>query len=203
MKPSDALSASAQKAILAGTAVLLVLAGVVALVYLRSGRQEAPAGADPGGDSLAAAPPARDTVRSPAETAQNRQAERPRITPPRVRDSAPVIRFPPDSSPPPAVQDLPVAEAIRDPATRDAARRKAEQIYARHDATPEVRAEAAFTVARVHYEEERWTEARSWAETALEVNARSEQGPERLRRAETYRTFLERLPPNPGLDGRD
>lgn len=200
MKPPDALSATAQNRVLAGTAVLLVLVGVVALVALRHGRRAAAGAPDSGGDSLAAAPPARDTVRSPAETAQNREAERPRITPPRVRDSAPVIRFPPDSNPPPAVQDLPVAAAIRDPATRDAARRQAEQIYARHDATPEVRAEAAFTVARVHYEEERWTEARSWAETALEVNARSEQGPERLRRAETYRTFLERLPPNPGLE---
>ena len=200
MRPSDAPSGTAQRTVLAGTAVLLVLVGVVALAYLGNGRRGPAAAVDSSGDSLAAAPPARDTVRSPAETAQDRQAERPRITPPRVRDSAPVIRFPPDSSPPPTVQDLPVAEAIRDPATRDAARRQAEQIYARHDATPEVRAEAAFTVARVHYEEKRWTEARSWAEQALEVNARSEQGPDRLRRAETYRTFLERLPPNPGLE---
>lgn len=95
---------------------------------------------------------------------------------------------------------MPGAEAIQDPATRDAARRKAEQIYARSDASPEVRAEAALTLARVHNEEGRWTEARRWAERALEMNGGSEPGPDRLRRADTYRTFLDRPPPNPGLD---
>lgn len=162
MKPSGALSASARKTVLAGAAVLLALAGVAALVLLGNDRRGPAAALDSGGAGVAAERPVPDTVRTPAETAQIRQEERPRITPPRVRDSAPVLRFPPDSSPPLAVQDLPGAGTIRDPATRDAARRKAEQIYAREDAAPEVRAEAAFAIARVREEEERWTEARTY-----------------------------------------
>ena len=69
MRPSDAPSGTAQRTVLAGTAVLLVLVGVVALAYLGNGRRGPAAAVDSGGDSLAAAPPARDTVRSPAETA--------------------------------------------------------------------------------------------------------------------------------------
>jgi len=85
------------------------------------------------------------------------------------------IRHPPITSIPqpreraaPGVR-LPSVEALSDPATRDGARREAEAIYVRSDVTDSLRAAAAATVAYAYVEDERWPEARTWAQRAFDL----------------------------------
>ncbi len=92
---------------------------------------------------------------------------------------------------------LPTPEETTDPATRDAARARAEQIYARPDADPLVRAQAAFLAATVYNVVGRREEAASWAERAVATLALLPDTPEHADRRERYRRFLNQLRPAP------
>jgi serine/threonine protein kinase len=109
----------------------------------------------------------------------------------------------PPEQPVPTEKDLPVEESLDDPGTRGAARLKAEHIYDRVDAAPEVRAQAAFFVAQAHATDGKYEDAALWAEKAIGVNGSSPEGESRTRRGERYTKWLnqirQRIPDTTGL----
>jgi serine/threonine protein kinase len=123
--------------------------------------------------------------------------------PPSVGDSAaqsPAISAGPEAvkrDRPPAAPEpippLPDPDAVLSLETRDASRATAEQIYLRTDAPPVLRAQAAFIVAQVFGEQERYADAGTWARRAAAANDSAPAGEERNQRAGRYRSFLSQL----------
>lgn len=79
------------------------------------------------------------------------------------------------------------------PETQDAARARAAQIYRRPDAELVVRAQAAFIVATVYGQQNRYAEAELWATRAIAVNDSLPASSARDRRADRYRGFLSQV----------
>ncbi|HEX9892778.1 MAG TPA: serine/threonine-protein kinase [Gemmatimonadales bacterium] len=194
---------------------LLGLAVVAALLLLQQGGD---AGLTPATNDLVVnppsalgpPPPAPQPSAAPTESTRSQQATLPPATSQRVRESTlarPVTPPPAPATPPPAPvappteRDLPDLNEIFNPATRDAARRKAEQIYAHEGASFAVRAQAALVVATVHNEAQQYELARRWATSAQAMNSQDEPGDRRDSRAERIRRLLATLPQSPDTTG--
>ena len=125
-----------------------------------------------------------------------------RDTPVRVLAPPPAPELPPPSPVTvPTEADLPDIDQLFDQATRDAARRQAEQIYGREDAGPSVRAQAALIVALAHSEAQQYGMAQQWANRALVMNERDVPGARRDARAGRIRNLLSTLPQTPDTTG--
>lgn len=138
------------------------------------------------------APAPEDTATSAAAGADpiGGRPPPPPVTRPAVERE--VARTAPDTAgpDPQPIPPLPTVEEIENPATRDAARRRAEQIYERTDADVVLRAMAAFTVATIQLDLQRFREAELWGERAASLNLISPAGAERDQRRRTYDNFL-------------
>ena len=196
------------------------LTGVVAaavLLFLQDGTE---AGLSPTGqDSLTTSPTASvppppqttvpaDTTRP--DTGRTRPIAPPPAAPPRNTQDTPIRAVPPPApeppppspvTPVPTEADLPTIDQLIDEATRDAARRKAEQIYGREDARASVRAQAALMVAQAHNEAQQYGLARQWASRALVMNELDVPGARRDDRAGRIRRLLLALPQTPDTTG--
>ena len=201
-----------------GAAALTGVAVTVVLLFLQTGTQ---AGLSPTGQDTTTIPPTvsaplppptttlADTVRP--DTGRTRAVAPPPATPPRTTRDTPVrvLAPPPAPEPPPpspvapvpTEADLPDIDQLFDQATRDAARRQAEQIYGREDAGPSVRAQAALIVALAHSEAQQYRMAQQWATRALVMNQRDVPGARRDARAGRIRNLLSTLPQTPDTTG--
>ena len=200
-----------------GAAGLTGVAIAAVLLFLQTGTQAglSPTGQDSLTNSPAVSVPPPPTTVPPdtprPDTGRTRPVAPPPVTPPRTTRDTPtrVVAPPPAPEPPPPVSatpvpteaDLPDLDELLDDATRDAARRKAEQIYGRVDAGPSVRAQAAFMVALAHSEVRQYGMARQWANRALVMNSQDEPSAGRDERAGRIRNLLSTIPQTPDTTG--
>jgi serine/threonine-protein kinase len=143
-----------------------------------------------GGDPATAVP--ADSAGNTGQTPVVRNTDTSVTAPPAARP-APGRQATPSGATTEPVPALPEPDEVLAPETRDASRARAEQIYRRPDASPVIRAQAAFIVAQVYGELGRFSEALAWVSRAVAVNDSAPAGEERNRRAERYRGFLSQV----------